>query len=67
MHFIVFEFIEGVNIAIWSRARAPVAGRSNKLHAASGQGTGPRRPQRNVMHRDIKPSNLLITPTARPS
>ena len=60
--FIVFEFIEGVNIRDLVAKRGPLPlgetvsymlqVTAGLAHAAS----------RNVVHRDIKPSNILITP-----
>lgn len=62
LHYIVFEFIEGVNVRelVESKGPLPLAEAISYTlqvadalaHAAS----------RNVVHRDIKPSNLLITP-----
>jgi serine/threonine-protein kinase len=65
LHYIVFEFVEGVNIRALVEQQGPLslADAVNYtlqiaealLHAA----------ERDVVHRDIKPSNVLITPQQR--
>jgi serine/threonine-protein kinase len=65
LHYIVFEYIEGVNLRdlVARRGPLPLDEAINYTlqiaealaHAAS----------RDVVHRDIKPSNLLITPQGR--
>ncbi|HXG12546.1 MAG TPA: serine/threonine-protein kinase [Gemmataceae bacterium] len=65
LHFIAFEFVEGVNLRtlLERRGRLPVAEAVHYLlqiatgleHAAS----------RGVVHRDIKPSNIIISPNGR--
>jgi serine/threonine protein kinase len=65
LHFIVFEFIEGVNVRdmVVSRGPLPLAEAvSYVLQVADALAHAS---QRNVVHRDIKPSNLLITPTGQ--
>ncbi len=62
LHYIVFEFIAGVNIRelVESKGPLPLAEAiSYTLQAAEALAHAARR---NVVHRDIKPSNLLITP-----
>ncbi len=65
LHFIAFEFVEGVNLRamLEKRGRIPVAESVRYIlqiatgleHAAS----------RGVVHRDVKPSNIIITPDGR--
>jgi serine/threonine-protein kinase len=65
LHYIVFEFIEGVNVRdlVDSKGPLPLAEAvSYTLQVADALGHAA---QRNVVHRDIKPSNLLITPAGQ--
>jgi serine/threonine protein kinase len=65
LHFIAFEFVEGVNLRtlMERRGQIPVAEAVRYLlqvaagleHAAT----------RGVVHRDVKPSNIIITPNGR--
>ena len=65
LHFIAFEFVEGVNLRMMleERGRLPVADAVRIIlqiatgleHAAS----------RGVVHRDVKPSNIIISPNGR--
>src|SRR5438309_3385938 len=65
LHFIAFEFVEGVNLRVLleQRGRLPVAEAVRIIlqiatgleHAAS----------RGVVHRDVKPSNIIISPNGR--
>ncbi len=62
LHYIVFEFIAGVNIRELVEAKGPLPlaeAISYTLQSAEALAHASRR---NVVHRDIKPSNLLITP-----
>ena len=62
LHYIVFEFIAGVNIRELVEAKGPLPlaeAISYTLQAAEALAHAA---HRNVVHRDIKPSNLLITP-----
>ena len=62
LHYIVFEFIAGVNIRELVEAKGPLPlaeAISYTLQAAEALAHAA---SRNVVHRDIKPSNLLITP-----
>ena len=65
LHYIAFEFIEGVNVRelVESRGPLPLAEAvSYTLQVADALGHAS---ERNVVHRDIKPSNLLITPAGQ--
>ena len=65
VHYIVFEFIEGVNIRdlVQRQGPLPVADAiSYTLQVAEALSHAS---QRDVIHRDIKPSNVLITPEGR--
>ena len=65
LHYIVFEFIEGVNIRdlVDSKGPLPLAEAvSYTLQVADALAHAA---ERNVVHRDIKPSNLLITPAGQ--
>jgi serine/threonine protein kinase len=65
LHFIAFEFVEGVNLRVLleQRGRLPVPEAVRIIlqiatgleHAAS----------RGVVHRDVKPSNIIISPNGR--
>ena len=62
LQYIVFEFIEGVNVRDLVTARGPLPlaeAISYTLQTAEALAHAARR---SVVHRDIKPSNLLITP-----
>jgi serine/threonine protein kinase len=64
-HYIVFEFIEGVNLRDLVQDNGPfdvartITITSQLADALAHAET------RNVVHRDIKPSNVIITPTGR--
>ena len=65
VHYIVFEFIEGVNIRDLVEQHGPLPlDRGDQLHLSDRPGPGPRQPA-DVIHRDIKPSNVLITPDGK--
>ena len=60
LHYIVFEFIEGVNLRDLVLQKGPLPldeaiGYTLQVASAVGHAA-----QRNVVHRDIKPSNVLI-------
>ena len=64
-HYIVFEFIEGVNLRDLVVRDGPlplVQAVSYTLQVADALAHAS---QRDVVHRDIKPSNVLITPEGR--
>ncbi len=65
VHYIVFEFIEGINIRdlVQQNGPLPLADAvSYTLQVAEALGHAS---QRDVIHRDIKPSNVLITPDGK--
>ena len=65
VHYIVFEFIEGINIRdlVQQVGPLPLADAiSYTLQVAEALGHAS---QRDVIHRDIKPSNVLITPDGK--
>jgi len=62
LHYIVFEFVEGVNVRALVEQQGPLPlpeAVSYTLQVAEALAHAD---ARNVVHRDIKPSNLLITP-----
>lgn len=65
VHYIVFEFIEGVNIRdlVESRGPLPLAEAVSYTHQVAEALA--HASQRDVIHRDIKPSNVLITPDGK--
>ncbi|MEI8374746.1 MAG: serine/threonine-protein kinase [Planctomycetota bacterium] len=65
LHYIAFEFIEGVNVRdlVQSKGPLPLAEAvSYMLQVADALAHAA---QRNIVHRDIKPSNLLVTPAGQ--
>ena len=65
LHYIVFEFIEGVNIRLLVEQKGPLPlaeAISYTLQVAEALAHAD---ARDVVHRDIKPSNVLITPEGR--
>jgi serine/threonine-protein kinase len=65
IHFIAFEFVEGVNVRVLVEQRGPlpleeVVGYLLQVADALAHADA-----RSVVHRDIKPSNLIITPEGR--
>jgi len=65
LHFIAFEFVEGVNLRqlIDRRGTIPAAECVRyMIQVAAGLNHAA---ERGVVHRDIKPSNILITPDGR--
>ena len=62
LHYIVFEFIDGINVRNLVRRKGPLSlveavGYTLQVAEALAHADA-----RQVVHRDIKPSNLLITP-----
>jgi serine/threonine protein kinase len=65
LHFIAFEFVEGVNLRtlLERRGRVPV---HEAVHYMLQIATGlAHAAARGVVHRDIKPSNIIISPNGR--
>lgn len=65
LHFIAFEFVEGVTLRALIERRGPLpAGECVRymLQIAAGLGHAA---DRGVVHRDIKPSNVIVTPDGR--
>jgi len=65
LHYIVFEYVEGVNIRALVEQKGPLPlaeaiSYSLQIAEALAHAAG-----REVVHRDIKPSNVLITPEGR--
>lgn len=61
-HFIVFEFIEGVNIRDLVVEKGPLPLDEAVSYTLQVSEALSHAQQRDVVHRDIKPSNVLITP-----
>jgi serine/threonine protein kinase len=65
LHFIAFEFVEGINLRALIEQRGPrppAEAVQYMLQAAAGLTHAA---ERGVVHRDIKPSNIIITPAGR--
>ncbi len=65
LHYIVFEFIEGVNVRDLVASRGPLPLGEAISYALQVADALAHASERNVVHRDIKPSNLLITPAGQ--
>ena len=65
LHYIVFEFIEGVNVRDLVASRGPLPLGEAVSYALQVADALAHASERNVVHRDIKPSNLLITPAGQ--
>ncbi len=65
LHYIVFEFIEGVNVRDLVANRGPLPLGEAVSYALQVADALAHASERNVVHRDIKPSNLLITPAGQ--
>jgi serine/threonine-protein kinase len=65
VHYIVFEFIEGVNIRDLVEQQGPLALDQAISYTYQIAEALEHASQRNVIHRDIKPSNVLITPDGK--
>ena len=65
LNYIVFEFIEGVNVRDLVESKGPLSLADAVSYALQVADALAHAAQRNVVHRDIKPSNLLITPTGQ--
>src|SRR5206468_4251971 len=65
LHFIAFEFVEGVNLRALLDRRGPLPPAEAvpiMLQVATGLAHAA---SRGVTHRDIKPSNIIVTPEGR--
>ncbi|MCE9561190.1 MAG: serine/threonine protein kinase [Planctomycetes bacterium] len=65
LHFIAFEFVEGINMRVMIDRRGVLPAReciAYMIQVAAGLAHAA---ERGVVHRDIKPSNLVITPDGR--
>ena len=65
LHYIVFEFIEGVNVRKLVETKGPLSLAEAVSYTLQVADALAHASERNVVHRDIKPSNLLITPTGQ--
>jgi eukaryotic-like serine/threonine-protein kinase len=65
VHYIVFEFIEGVNIRDLVEQNGPLPLREAVSYTFQIAEALAHASQRDVIHRDIKPSNVLITPDGK--
>jgi len=64
-HYIVFEFIEGVNLRDLVLRDGPLPLAQAVSYTLQVADALAHASQRDVVHRDIKPSNVLITPEGR--
>jgi len=65
VHYIVFEFIEGVNIRDMVERRGPLPLDEAVSYTFQIAQALEHASQRDVIHRDIKPSNVLVTPDGK--
>ncbi len=65
LHFIVFEYVEGVNVRILVERKGPLPLAEAVSYTLQSAEALAHSDARAVVHRDIKPSNLLITPEGR--
>jgi serine/threonine-protein kinase len=65
LHYIVFEFIEGVNVRDLVESKGPLSLAEAVSYTLQVADALAHAADRNVVHRDIKPSNLLITPAGQ--
>jgi eukaryotic-like serine/threonine-protein kinase len=65
VHYIVFEFIEGVNIRDLVQQIGPLSLADAVSYTLQVAEALSHASQRDVIHRDIKPSNVLITPDGK--
>src|SRR5262249_22656426 len=64
-HYIVFEFIEGLNLRDVVEQQGPLSLTDAVSYTVQIVEALVHASQRDVVHRDIKPSNVLITPQGR--
>ena len=65
LNYIVFEFIEGVNVRDLVESKGPLPLAEAVSYTLQVADALAHAAARNVVHRDIKPSNLLITPAGQ--
>ena len=65
LHYIVFEFIEGVNVRLLVERKGPLPLAEAVSYTLQVAEALAHADARAVVHRDIKPSNVLITPEGR--
>src|SRR6185369_4798827 len=65
VHYIVFEFIEGINLRDLVEQKGPLSLDEAVSYTYQIAQALEHASQRAVIHRDIKPSNVLITPEGR--
>ena len=65
VHYIVFEFIEGINIRDLVQQNGPLPLADAVSYTLQVAEALAHASQRDVIHRDIKPSNVLITPDGK--
>jgi len=65
LQFIVFEFVEGVNISALVKQQGPLSVAESVSYVLQVAEALEHAADRDVVHRDIKPSNVLITPEGR--
>jgi Protein kinase domain len=65
LHFIAFEFVEGVNLRVYLDQRGPLPV-AEAVRIVLQIATGlEHAAARGVVHRDVKPSNIIISPNGR--
>jgi len=65
LHYIVFEFIEGVNIRDLVKQKGPLPLEEAISYMLQVAEALDHASQRDIVHRDIKPSNVLVTAKGR--
>ncbi|MDZ7615598.1 MAG: serine/threonine-protein kinase, partial [Patescibacteria group bacterium] len=65
LHYIAFEFIEGVNLRVLVHENGPLPVADAISYTFQVAEALAHAASRDVVHRDIKPSNVLVTPTGR--
>ena len=65
LHFIVFEFVEGMNVRLLVERKGPLPLAEAVSYTLQVAEALAHADARAVVHRDIKPSNMLITPEGR--
>jgi serine/threonine-protein kinase len=65
IHFIAFEFVEGVNVRVLLEQRGPLPLAEAVSYTLQVADALAHADERSVVHRDIKPSNVIITPEGK--